>query len=261
MDILEQKQPLHYKEDVKRIIKLLTYKKHKLELKGSSGLASQRFFSDYDLFSLIQKPDAKDFYHFLDMLLKKIEESDDQWFIELKLQTKGKRPQKIRVFPHQTLKESDVEKVWDKLDFAKVDLIARIENRFTEVSVIYSFTPEPPTQEEYIKSLKKDITELKKEKKWYKILKRKFNIAKAEGNKKELLRLSKVFNGELGQEYQLISNLEAMEKVLDAYQEMDVIQKVIVNLKDLHLPEDISSIGDWMKDRSKKLNDSAKKFL
>lgn len=261
MDVLEQKAPLQYKDELKKLIKLLTFKNNKLELKGSSSLTSQRYFSDYDLFCVIQKPDKDEFFAFLKEVLKKIEESEDLWFMELKFQTKGTNPKKIRFYPHQTLKETEVEKVWDKLEFCKLDLIARIDNRFTEVSVIYSFTPEPPTKEEYINSIRKDIAELRKEKKWYKILKRQFSISKAEDNKKDLLRLSKIFNGELGREYKLISNLEALQKVLDNYQEPTLIRKVVVNLKDLHLPEDVESIQKWMDERSKELNASAKKFL
>ena len=262
MDVLERKPAGQYKDDLKRIIKLLTYKKNKLELKGSSSLLSQRFFSDYDLFCVVERPVEAEFYQFLQDTLQKIKDSEDMWFIELKLQTKGRRPKKVRIYPNQTLKVSDVGKVWDKLDFVKLDLIARMENRFTEVSVIYSFTPAVPTKEEYIKSLEEDIRELRKEKKYYKILKRQFNIYKAEGDKKkDLLRLSKIFNGELGQEYQLISNLEAMEKVLEYHQEPELFKKVAVNLKDLHLPPESESLEKWIKERSKELNDKAKKLL
>jgi hypothetical protein len=259
MDVLETKAPLHYKDDLKRIIKMLTFKKNKLELKGSSSLVSQRFFSDYDLFCVIEKPDEASFVAFLQHLLKTIEESEDYWMIELKFQTKSGK--KVRYYPHQPLKEADVGKVWKQLDFVKLDLIARIENRFTEVSVIYSMTPTVPTSEEYISSLEQDIKELKKEKKFYKVLKRQFNIHKANGDKAELLRLSKVFNGSLGEQYQLISNLEAIQMLLEHYQEPEVLKKVMVNLKDLHLEGDIDDVEKWVKDKSKKLNDEAKKML
>jgi hypothetical protein len=259
MDVLEQKAPLQYKEELKKLIKLLTFKNNKLELKGSASLTSQRYFSDYDLFCVVHKPNKDEFLSFIKGVLKKVEEAEDLWFMELKFQTKGNK--KIRFYPHQTVKEAEVEKVWDKLDFCKLDLITRINNRFTEVSVIYSFTPEPPTKGEYLKSLQDDIAELRKEKKWYKILKRQFSISKADGDKKNLLRLSKIFNGEMGKEYQLISNLEALKKVLDYYQEPTLIRKVVVNLKDLHLPEEVESIQKWMDDRFKELNNSAKKYL
>jgi hypothetical protein len=264
MDVLERKPAGQYKDDLKRIIKLLTYKKNKLELKGSSSLTSQRFFSDYDLFCVVEKPVEAEFVKFLQDTLQKIKDSDDLWFIELKLQTKGKRPKKIRVFPNQTLKEADVGKVWEKLDIVKLDLIARMENRFTEVSVIYSFTPTVPTKEEYIQSLNDDIRELRKEKKYYKILKRQFNIAKSNDDKKELLRLSKIFNSEMGQEYQTISNLEAIAKVLEFHQEPKLFEKVVVNLKDLHEDPSVASaekIEEWVKERSKDLNSKAKKLL
>lgn len=264
MDVLERKPASQYKDDLKRIIKLLTYKKHKLELKGSSSLASQRYFSDYDLFCVVEKPMEADFVKFLQDTLQKIKESDDMWMIELKLQTKGRIPKKVRIYPNQTLKEADVGKVWDKLDFIKLDLVARMENRFTEVSVIYSFTPAVPTKEEYIKSLEDDIRELRKEKKYYKILKRQFNIYKAEGDKKQLLRLSKIFNGELGKEYQLISNLEAIAKVLEYHQDPQLFKKVAINLKDLHQDSSVADaehIEEMMNRRSKELNDKAKKLL
>jgi len=146
-------------------------------------------------------------------------------------------------------------------------LIARIENYFVEVSVIYSFTPETPTKEEYIKSLEGDIKDLRKEGKYYKILKRQFNIYKTQGQKKELLQLSKIFNGELGRDYQLVSNLEAMEKVLEYHQEPSLFKKIIVNLKDIKLSLTLNGVGDvksvegLLKEKSKVLNESAKKLL
>lgn len=261
MDVLERKPASLYKDDLKRVIKLLTYKNNKLELKGSASLTSQQFPSDYDLFCVIQHPVESDFVKFLQVTLKKISEADDMWFIELKLQTKDSRPKKIRFFPNQPLKESEIGKVWNKLDFIKLDLIIRIENRFTEVSVIYSFTSTIPTQEEYKKSLEKDISDLRKEKKWYKILKRKFNIAKAEDDKKELLRLSKIFNSKMGEEYQVISNLESIEKILEFYQTDDVFKKVVVNLKDLNIDPEISDLEANLKERAKTLNNTAKTLL
>ena len=70
MDILAKKPGSQYHDDLKKIIKLMTFDKVKLELKGSSSLASQRFFSDYDLFCVMPKPDQSKFFNFLkDILL------------------------------------------------------------------------------------------------------------------------------------------------------------------------------------------------
>lgn len=259
MEVLESKPVGNYKEELKRLIKLLTFKKNKLELKGSASLTSQRYFSDYDLFCMVEQPDKEELYDFFSKLLDKIKETDDLWFIELKLQTKTGR--KVRVYPRCELKKAEWDNVWKSLDFVKIDLIARIDGFFTEVSCIYSISTTVPTQKEYIESLQQDIKDLTKEKKWYKILKRKFNIFKAEDKKSELLRLSKIFNGKLGEEYQLISRLEALDTVLEHYQEPELIKKALISLKDLHLPTDIEKVEDWVKTKSKALNDEAKKFL
>lgn len=254
MDILEKKKPIQYKDDIKRIIKLLTYKT-KLELKGSASLVSQRFPSDYDFMSMMKRPTEHEFVTFLRDVLNKIKESPDYWFTELKFQSRDK---KTKVFPHQLLKEGEVGS-WDKLELIKLDMVARIDNRFTEVSVIYSFTDELPTPEEYKKSLEKDITELVSEGNYYKALKRMFNIYKADGYKKGLLRLTKIFNGEMGELYQKISNLEAIQLVLKYYPTQDVIKKSVINLKDIHLPETTDTEA-WVKTNKAELNKQAKQL-
>jgi len=259
MDIVERKPPSQYTAELKKLIKFLTYKKHKLELKGSASLASQHYFSDYDFFCFIRRTSPDDFYEFLTKLLKRIESNPDLWFLELKLQTTTGK--KYRVYPHQELSRKVFDKAYPKLEFAKLDLVARLDNVFTEVGVIYSLTETEQSQEEYKKSITDDIKELSKEKKWYKILKRKFNLYKADGDKKQLLRLSKIFNGDMGKEYAVISNLDTLQKVLEIDQDPTTIRKVQLNLKDLHLPENIDNVEEWAKDRSAKLNAEAKKFL
>jgi hypothetical protein len=228
-------------------MKMMTFKT-KLELKGSSSLASQRFFGDYDLFCVMEKPKKDEFFKFIVNLIKKIEDSPDLWFIELKLQ--GKK--KVKFYQGDVIEFKN----WADVDFIKMDIVARIENRFTEVSVIYSFVTTPISTEEYITSLKTDIKDLQKEGKYYKILKRQFNIAKAQGNRKELLRLGKVFNGPLGEKYQILSNLDAIQLVLEHYQDEDLVKKIEINLKDLKLEQ--KSLIAWTKEQNAELNQSAK---
>jgi len=261
MEVLEKKPASLYNDELKRIMKLLQYKNNKLELRGSSSFTSQRFYSDYDLSCSLINPNKDELFVFLEQLVDKINESDDLYFTELKLQTKGDKPKKIRVFPSKELDKAVYDKVFDSLDFIKLDLIARINNRFIEISVIYGLNQSTQSKEMYIKSLEDEIKELTKEKKYYKILKRQFNIARANDDKKELLRLSKIFNGEMGEEYSLLSNLEAIQLLLEHYQTDDVYKKVIVNLKDLHIPVDIDNIDEYVKIRSKAFNNEAKELL
>jgi hypothetical protein len=177
--------------------------------------------------------------------------------VELKFQTKNK---KLRFFPKQPVKQIDVERIWTHIDFIKLDLVVRIENRFTEVSVIYTFESNLPRSEEYKKGNEEDIKELKSEGNYYKVLKRQFNIYKAEKDKKKLLKLSKIFNGEMGEEYQLISNLEAIQKVLEYYPDPETIKRVKLNLKEVKLPQEISDVESWIKSKKDELNKKAKEI-
>jgi hypothetical protein len=257
MDVLERRPERDYSAELKKLIRMLQYPKSKVELKGSASLTSQKYPSDYDLFTTVPK-DKDKLYDFLTELLTTIEGADDLWFVELKLQTLAGR--KIRVFPGGHLKREVWDRVFDKLDYVKLDLIARISGFFSEVSILYAVSDQAQTPEEYIASLQKDIKDLAKEKKWYKILKRTFNILKAEGDKKGVLRLSRIFNSELGERYQTISRLEAIEKVLDVDQDPQTIQKAKNSLKDLRVPADVANLSQWVKDRSAELNAEAKKL-
>jgi len=55
MDILEQKQHNLFNDNIKKLMKQLTFLKNPIEIKGSSSLKSQRYFSDYDFLSNIKK--------------------------------------------------------------------------------------------------------------------------------------------------------------------------------------------------------------
>jgi hypothetical protein len=59
-----------------------------------------------------------------------------------------------------------------------------------------------------------DIKELSKNKEYYKVLKRQFNIYKANKDYPKLLELTEYFNSDIGKKYQTKSNLEAIKKIL-----------------------------------------------
>lgn len=249
MDVTEERAPLQYREIVKRLITLFQYKKYPVELKGSQRLASQQYYSDIDLYSLV-KPDT-DFIPFLKKLITQITDSSDLYFIELKLQTeKGK---KTRVYPGDNVPDVSLS----GMEMAKVDVIVWTDGHFEEASIIYSFA-EGMTPDEYQKSILDDIKELKKERKYYKILKREFNLYKMDGNKQKMVELSKIFNSELGRKYQLISRLEAIQTVLEYYQTETVVKRAVVALKNAHVPIDVKDIDEWVAKESTVLNKKAK---
>lgn len=253
MDILEKKKPNIYKDEVKDIITLFSYD-NPLALVGSASLEAQKYPADYDFSTKVDNTD--DFIPFLRSVIDKIDESLDYYFIELKFQ--DKKGNKKRFYPHQLTKEINEGKM-KNIDFVKLDMIARIEHRFVEVSCIYQFS-QSPTTEEYKKDIEKDIIELKSEGNYYKVLKREFSMYKAQKNKKKLLELTKIFNSEMGKEYQIISNLEAIQKLQTYYKDKNTNKKVLLNLKELGLSPS-TNINDAINERKIVLNNEAEKLL
>jgi len=266
--ILEERAPLHFKEELKQLIKLLTPPgaPERLQLKGSAGLTSQQYPSDFDLFSEVSGVYTPDqFVAFLKTLLKAVDEHPDCWFIELKVQTKAGK--KVRLHPGDKFDAlaAQVTKLWPKLDIIKVDLIARIEGQFSEVSCIYKLAagdaaPADATAA-YRRSLEDDIKELSAEKRWYKVLKRQFNLAKTEppstGRSARLKQLSKAFNGPLGELYQTLSRLEAIETVVGLYP--DAADKARLAIKDMRLPaEALADPDGWAERSAKEMNEAAR---
>ena len=78
--------PLDYK--IIDIIKILKFNKYKIDIKGSSSLKSQQYFSDYDFFCQIpDKIGGDEAYNTIINIVRKVGEQFGIYFIELKLQT------------------------------------------------------------------------------------------------------------------------------------------------------------------------------
>lgn len=84
MNINTRKLP---SEELRKIIKLLVFKGNHIELLGSAGLASQKYYSDYDLFSIIQqKVTPTEAYRECMKILENVEKESNIISIEYKIQ-------------------------------------------------------------------------------------------------------------------------------------------------------------------------------
>ena len=260
MNVLQRKQWSDYNDKLNKIFELFKFKKSILQIKGSGSLKIINYISDYDLYTDIEEgTTANLIYEELKRILEKINNNNDVYFIELKVQTlKNKKTR----FYKDTLKDFEVKNIsqnFDNLDFIKIDTVARIDNIFNEITCIYKINKSVLTPEKYIKMLKDDIQEYVKEKDYYKSLKRLFNIYVAEGNDQMSEYLIRVFNSPLGSIYSRLCNLSAIKLLLEHYKDDDIVkQKIIVNLKDIREPEDITSIDRNIMKYFKELNTQAK---
>ena len=234
MDLLQEKQPFQYNEDIKKLISIFKFRNLEIELKGSSSLANIHFYGDYDFYTRINiNLSAEEVYDEFNKILRSIIENNNTYFIEFKIQNKD--GSKFKFFPNDNFKLSVFAKHFNKnTDYCKLDIVYFSNNRFIEASCIYSFYGKKLTPKEYIKELELDVEDLKKENNYFKILKRLFSIYKIKGNQNKIDLLIKVFNSNLGQDYKKIANVEAIDLVKEYYNKEALTKKRIeVNLDEL----------------------------
>ena len=118
-------------------------------LLGSAGLKSQEFFSDYDLFTTIDKFNLKKIVE----ILKRTEKNQNMYLIEIKFQ-KGEKKIKFRTLEEL---EDNFDKIADEdWNFVKFDFVIYIDYRLIELSIIYD-TGDKSMSDKCEKRLKKKI--------------------------------------------------------------------------------------------------------
>ena len=133
--------------------------------------------------------------------------------------------------------------------------MVRVENEFTQVSCIYSFSKTPISKEQYINQLEEEIKDFKREGLYYKALKRKFSIYKIEQDYPKLVFLTRYFNSDDGLIYQKISNIDAVLQLKEYYNDPETLKRIVINMK---------QIGVRIQDKDKmykRINNNAKKIF
>ena len=111
------------------------------------------------------------------------------------------------------------------------------------------------------KEVNKDIIELTKEGYYYKIVKRLFTISKIDKDYPKALKLSRYLNTNIGDEYRTLSNLKAIETLLEHYDDEETKILIRKSLFNLDIKPYISVIEKEIKKLQKKVDDDAYKFL
>lgn len=261
MSILEKKDKNTFDNKLKKIIYIFKFDKILPIIAGSASLKSQRYFSDYDLFTRINKKyDDKFIYDRIVDIVTELLVDNDVYLMELKVQSKN--GDKHRWYFKDKIEYNDFKTKIKDVDFIKIDIIARINIRFVEVSSIYNFSLSKENKNDIKKRLFEDIKILLKEKKYYKILKRLFSIYKLNKNHRLLKLLSDYFNSDIGGLYQLNSNIDAINNLLKLYNDEVTKDKARINLKDIGLDDTpLSRLARIYDNNFKELNKSAKNFI
>jgi hypothetical protein len=256
MNILETK--VDVSDNLYQLIKLLSFDNHRIDVKGSASLKSQQYPSDVDLFSYIDtKYTAKDAYNIILSILNNIINTDNTYFIELKMV--DKQGHKKKFFKESDFSFRTFDKFYTNIDLIKLDLITFEDNKFIEVSIIYKFNDDKIDKQTLLRDLHRDIEEYTQEHNYFKALKRLFSIYRLKNsNDQHLLLLSRIFNSNLGKEYQTIGQLEAIKLFVDTYDDKDDIRKAEFALRQIDKHYLLKDINKYIEEKKRKLNNEAR---
>ena len=259
-NVLETRELGELDSQVLSMLRLFEMPQARLDLKGSAQYKHLTYKSDYDLIVALKRGiPAHQFYEALAKILNRIHKNRNAYFIELKLETKS--GEKKRLQPGQELRMSWLERDYDQLDFAKIDTVICLDNRFYEASCIYKFRDQPVEKSEILNDLQADAKEFERERLYYKALKRLFSIYVLESNQNKIHYLTQVFNSPAGKLYEKISNLKALALLRENYKDKATMRRINQNLKLLGETFRPTSIEKHINRYYRELNTEAKKHL
>jgi len=134
----------------------------------------------------------------------------------------------IRWTPEEVLKGSKtlrdgrtytLQEAFSSPTITKLDVIALVDRRYTEFSIIYEFRLGSTILNEDVidpeKSLKESIKAYQEEGNPFKVIKRKFSLAKLKNNKSALKKFSSILNSETGKLYTLYSDVKTLADLME----------------------------------------------
>ena len=259
-------------QSIYNLIKLLKYDSNPVMLLGTAGLASQQYYSDFDLFTQIEnKQSADQVYNKMMDIIKKMDMLNDTYFIEFKIQQKD--GEKLKYNTIDEFDKSEFSKYFKNVDFIKLDYVIRIGNKFIELSIIYSFNKDieklsdDEKDNNFIQSVVDDVDKQRKEGNSFKALKRVFAIYNNKNMKDKLenteryIFLSKFFNSDWGKLYAETANLKAIKLLLENYDDEETLKRAVLNLKDIKVSPDLQNLDKLIKRNEKKYNKEAEKIF
>jgi hypothetical protein len=247
---MDLKEIIEYNEEQKFLYKLFQFKEEIIKLKGSSTKRGLKFYADYDFFTKIKRNyGLYELYEEFKKILNQILINNNLYFIEFKIQETNK---KIKINYGEKFNFDEFKKN-KNVEYYKIDIIIFNNNIFTESSSIYQIKDE---KYNFQNELKKDIKEFKKEKNYFKVLKRIYSL-KDYIDESVIEKIKQFFNSEYGKIYKNISNIEAIEQVKKYYNDTLTKKRIEYNLIDINYPLDYEE--KYKKDK-KILNDESKKI-
>lgn len=270
MSLLYKKESRSFPSEVRNLAGIFKIKNSSLLLKGSSSLKVVKYFSDYDFLCYYKERDISSLYNELKRVIEKIMNDPNYYFIELKIQSKNGN--KFRYNFNDDFNLDKFSNQMKNLNFFKIDVVIWVNNVFIDTSCLYQLSDtlnkisEDPdtTEKKIIDEVKNEIIELKKEKSYFKILKRYYFIfsfhPKTYNN--QMIELLKYFNSDIGKLYQEKSELDATKRVLIHYDDTLTKQRAESFLKSLNIePIHINNLDPIIQKYNNIINNESKNII
>lgn len=260
---LDNKKPrIQYNDDVKNLFSIFQIDdKNLIDIKGSYSNKNIYNYGDYDFFTKNYTANYTNLEIFEDYrhLLRNIIENINCYFIELKIQQLDGTNKKW--LPNQLFKFNQFDNIFNsETEFIKIDIVyfSPKTNNFIEASCNYNFHKKNQSDNEAKKEINQNIEKLKKEKDYFKILKRLYLLSMINNDNNKYELLTNFFNSEIGSYYKEITNIEAIELIKKYYGNDALTKKRIeTNLTNINYPLNYSKLYN---ERKKILNDKALKI-
>lgn len=240
-----------FSNDVRHVLESMCYDYENAKLAGSAGNRSFIFPADYDLYEVVKSKNIKH----IQTIVKNLLDMKDVYIGDIKWGEKDGKP--LRWKPADILKGSKNGVTLEegiKTGLCKLDVIAFLDNVYTDVSIIYDFG--------YSKidnihdSLNADKLELLKEGNYYKALKRHFSgLLHKQPSAESVKKITAYFNGNCGLVYQVLSNIKTLIYMLEnfhrlSFNKIDSELDTMINrlsscyyiIPSLHEPEKVNSM-------------------
>ena len=209
--------PQNYPARVVEILKLMSFT-GKPKVIGSAALRSVQYIGDYDSDDYNVKATPQKFK----TIVRRVMHLPDVYIGDIKCGEMNGEPirwkvsevlkGKLRMGDHyHTLADVIRNPVLFKLD-----VVAFIDGRYTELSMIYNYGKAGTIPDrQFRQELELEVEEKYREKLYYKMAKRMFSIARLDEDEETALELLPVFNGDLGRLYSIISDLDVLVYLFD----------------------------------------------
>ena len=204
--------PENYPRRVVEILKTMSFGGHP-QVIGSAALRAIQYIGDYDADEYGVKATPAKFKK----IIRNLMALHDVYIGDIKCGEMDGEP--IRWTVEQVLKGKQImDKHFHTLAdcirnpvLFKLDVVAFIDNRYTELSIIYSYNKTPKLSDNDFKTqLKEEVAEKFNEGMFYKMSKRIFSIVRLDEDTEMANKLLPLFNGDLGRLYSIISDLDVL---------------------------------------------------